>query len=66
MAMESRKERSAQTFVVRINHQEPYLPDVRWSATVIHVASGDRRTVASYEELCGFIEERRRERSRPH
>jgi hypothetical protein len=58
--MDRRKERAAQIFVVRVSAHEPHLPDARWSATVVDVASGERRTIAAYEDLCSFIEERRR------
>jgi hypothetical protein len=57
--MDSRREPAAQIFVVRVAHNEPYLPDDHWSATIVHVASGARRTIVSYDDLRGFIEERR-------
>jgi len=57
--MESRREPAAQIFVVRVAHNEPYLPEDHWNATIVHVSSGERRTIVSYDDLRGFIEERR-------
>lgn len=49
-----------ESFVVRISAAGPHDVPARWRATVVHVASGERRYVSSYDELCGFIESRRR------
>jgi hypothetical protein len=47
----------AQTFVVRVvNGDEAHRPNT-WHATVVEVATGERRTVTSYAALAAFIEE---------
>jgi len=48
-----------ESFVIRID-TKAHDPQERWRATVVHVASGERRYVTSYGEVCGFIEEFRR------
>lgn len=45
-----------ESFVIRIDTKAQD-PQERWRATVVHVASGERRYVTSYGEVCGFIEE---------
>ena len=49
-----------ESFVVRISVENARDPTGRWRATIVHVSSGERRYVNSYDELCGFIEARRR------
>jgi hypothetical protein len=63
LVMDIRRDRAAQVFVVRVTAHEPHLADQRWSATIVHVASGERRAIATYDDLCGFIEQRRRDGS---
>lgn len=58
--MEQQARRQPQeSFVIRID-AKALDPQERWRATVVHVASGERRYVGSYGEVCGFIEEFRR------
>jgi hypothetical protein len=54
-----RKSRSpgAQTFVVRIVNGDERHRLKKWHATVVEVATGERRTIASYADLATFIEE---------
>jgi hypothetical protein len=50
-------------FVIRMtSDHRPFLP-ARWRATVLHVRSGERRLVSSYDDLNAFIEEGRRLRT---
>jgi hypothetical protein len=55
---------SEESFVIRIGTDEPRPAPHRWLATIVHVATGERRYVRSYDELWAFIESRRR-RSHP-
>ncbi len=48
-----------ETFVVRIAGDDPQAVPGRWRATVVHVATGERRYVAGLAELAAFIESRR-------
>lgn len=48
------------SFVIRIQSDEPRSSPERWRATVVHVATGERRYVNNYDDLCEFIESRRR------
>jgi hypothetical protein len=48
-----------QTFVVRVTAAETAASRDGWRATIVHVASGDRRYVATFDELCTFIENHR-------
>lgn len=47
-----------ESYVVRISGVDPHDPE-RWRATVVHVATGERRYVTTYGDLCGFIESHR-------
>jgi len=49
-----------ESFVIRISPETNGARAERWRATVVHVASGERRYVNSYGDLCDFIEDRRR------
>ena len=48
-----------QSFVVRIDAGTGSDSPDKLRGTVVHVATGDRRYVTSYGELCSFIEARR-------
>jgi hypothetical protein len=47
------------SFIVRIRSVDAEAVNAPWLATVVHVASGERRHVTNYGDLCGFIEARR-------
>jgi hypothetical protein len=48
-----------ESFVIRISAEDARVSPGGWRATVIHVASRERRYVNSYGELCAFIDARR-------
>jgi hypothetical protein len=48
------------SFVIRIQCDDPRASPGHWRATIVHVSSGERRYVNNYEDLCAFIEARRR------
>jgi hypothetical protein len=61
MMQKARTLRSAEdSFVIRIQSDDPRASPEHWRATVVHVASGERRYVNNYADLCAFIEARRR------
>jgi hypothetical protein len=61
VAMEKPLPRSPEeSFVIRISVEDPRTSPDRWRATVVHVASGERRYFSSYGDLCSFIDARRR------
>jgi hypothetical protein len=61
MMQKTRTLRSAEdSFVIRIQRADPGASREHWRATVVHVASGERRYVTTYADLCAFIEARRR------
>lgn len=49
-----------QSFIVRISDADARVSLGGWRAAIVHVMSGDRRYVSSYDELCAFIETHRR------
>jgi hypothetical protein len=48
-----------ESFIVRIRSVDAKAGNAPWLATVVHVASGERRHVTNYGDLSGFIETRR-------
>lgn len=53
-----------ESFVIRVSDARRSMAPDAWRATVVHVASGERRYVTGYADLCAFIEDVRRRRSR--
>jgi len=52
-------------FIVRISDAQSRIAADAWRATVVHVATGERRYVSGYAQLCSFIESVRRRRPLP-
>jgi len=54
-----------EAFIVRISDAGRGITSDAWRATVVHVATGERRYVSGYAELCSYIESVRRRRPAP-
>jgi hypothetical protein len=54
-----------ESFVVRVTDVKHTLSPDSWRATIVHVATGERRYVTGYPDLCAFIESVRRRRRTP-